>query len=266
MTTRAPDLPEAFYLPQADGTFLPTRATVGPWDPALQHGGPPAALLGRELERASGRSDVRIAHFTLDFLGAVPLAPMTVRSEVVRPGKRVELVVGTASISGRDVLRASAWRIAVGDRRSEAVETGEPPPPLPEHEDVDLFEAAPSFGYGHAIEWRFARGGFRRIGPAAVWARLRISLVPGEATSPLTRLLAMVDSANGVSWELDVRTHTFVPVVLTVSVTRAPEGDWVGMDARTSLAGDGTGTTRARLFDATGNLGEALQTLFVASR
>jgi hypothetical protein len=266
MTTRAPDLPEAFYLPQADGTYLPTRATVGPWDPALQHGGPPAALLGRELERVGGRDDVRVAHFTLDFLGTVPLAPMTLQTEIVRPGKRVELAVATASVGGRAVLRASAWRIAVGGGRSPMVGMDEPAPPLPDREDPELFEAAPSFGYGQAIEWRFASGGFRVKGPATVWSRLRIPLVPGEAPSPLARLLAMVDSANGVSWELDVRTHSFVPVALTVSVTRAPEGDWVGMNARTSLAGDGIGTTRARVFDARGTLGEALQALFVAPR
>ncbi len=56
------------------------------------------------------------------------------------------------------------------------------------------------------------------------------------------------------------------PVNLTVAMTRRPEGEWVGMHAITALASDGVGTTRARLFDARGNVGEALQTLFVARR
>jgi hypothetical protein len=76
----------------------------------------------------------------------------------------------------------------------------------------------------------------------------------------------MVDSANGVSWEADFSTHLFVPVNLTVAMTRSPEGEWVGMHAITALAGDGVGTTRARLFDARGDVGEALQTLFVSRR
>jgi hypothetical protein len=76
----------------------------------------------------------------------------------------------------------------------------------------------------------------------------------------------MVDSANGISAELDPRTHLFVPVNLTVSLARAPEGDWVGMSAATSISAEGVGTSHARLFDARGHIGESLQTLFVEPR
>ncbi len=259
-------VPVAFYEPGPGGTFVPTAATEGPWDPALQHGGPPAALIARELSRIGGRRDVRLSHFTLDFLGPVPLAPMRLEAEVLRPGKRVELVGATVHVAGRPVLRASAWRIAVGPDRSAQLGLDDSVPPLPQQASEDLFEAAPDFGYGRAIEWRFTEGGFRVEGPATVWTRLRVPIVAGEEPSPLARALAMVDSANGVSWEIDFATHTFVPVVLTVSITREPAGEWVGMRARTSLSGDGVGTTEARIFDARGTVGRALQTLFVAPR
>jgi hypothetical protein len=258
--------PEAFYLSQPDGTFAPTTATEGPWDPALQHGGPPAALLGRALETLGGRADTRIASFTLDFFGSVPRAPMRVEARVLRPGKRVELVEATATVDGRQVLRASAWRIAVGPGRSPVIDNGSTNPPLPAREDEELFASAPDFGYGRALEWRFAEGGFRAPGPATVWSRMRVPLVAGEPSSPLARLLTMVDAANGVSWELDFTRHTFVPVVLSVSLTRAPVGEWVGMHARTSLAGDGVGATVARLFDDQGTVGSASQALFVGPR
>ena len=258
--------PAAFYLRQGDDTFVPMPATVGPWDPALQHGGPPAALLGRAIESLGGRSDVRVSHFSLDFLGALPLEPMTVRAEVARPGKRIELATATAIIGGRPALRAAAWRLAIGAGRSPRVGLDEAPPPMPDHESRDYFEGVRTFGYGESLEWRFASGGFRVRGPATVWSRMRIPLLSGEAPSPLVRLLAMVDSANGVSWEADFSTHLFVPVNLTVAMTRSPEGEWVGMHAITALAGDGVGTTRARLFDARGDVGEALQTLFVSRR
>ena len=84
--------------------------------------------------------------------------------------------------------------------------------------------------------------------------------------SPLSRVLAMVDSANGISAELDPKAFRFVPVNLTVSLARAPEGEWVGMSAATSIAGEGVGTTHARLFDTRGFFGESLQTLFVEPR
>src|SRR5512144_310329 len=111
-------LPEAFYLPEAEDVFVPTTATVGPWDPNLQHGSPPAALLARAMLAAGARDGVRIAHFSLNFIGPIALAPMTVRAEIVRPGKRIELVTATAAIAGRPALRAPAWRIAVGSDRS----------------------------------------------------------------------------------------------------------------------------------------------------
>jgi len=258
--------PSAFYLRQGDDTFVPTPATVGPWDPALQHGGPPAALLGRTIERLGGRSDVRVSHFSLDFLGALRLAPMTVQAEVARPGKRIELATATAMVGGRLALRAAAWRLAVGAGRSPRVGLDDAPPPMPHHDSPELFEGVPTFGYGESLEWRFASGGFRVRGPATVWTRMRIPLVLGEVPSPLVRLLTMVDSANGVSWEVDFSTYLFVPVNLTVAITRSPEGEWVGMHAITALASDGVGTTRARLFDARGYVGEALQSLFVSRR
>jgi hypothetical protein len=259
-------LPEAFYRPNPDGTYDSTEATVGPWDGALQHGGPPAALLGGILERLGGRSDMRIAHFVLDFLGPVPVSPLRVTAEVLRPGKRIELVAARVEAGGRDVLRASAWRLQVGPNRSPVIQQPSTLPSLPEADSPELFESVPSFGYGRAMAWRFAKGGFGQPGPATVWARPRIPLLPGQPTSPLERLLLMVDSANGVSWELDIARYTFVPVSLTVDLTRDAIGEWTGMAARTSFAGDGVGTTRANLFDGSGEIGEALQALFVAAR
>jgi hypothetical protein len=123
-----------------------------------------------------------------------------------------------------------------------------------------------SFGYGESLEWRFVEGAFDRLGPAVVWSRPRLPLLPGEPSSPLGRLLLMVDSANGISAELPPAQYTFVPVELTVSVLRPPRTEWVGMGAETWIASDGIGQTRAHLFDEEGPLGTAIQTLFVAPR
>jgi hypothetical protein len=76
----------------------------------------------------------------------------------------------------------------------------------------------------------------------------------------------MVDSANGISAELPVTEFTFVPVDLNVVLHRAPEGEWVGMHAATTIEDDGIGLTRTRLFDAKGSVGGSLHTLFVSRR
>ena len=70
-----PRVSDSFYLPTGDpGTWQPTEATIGPWSPRSQHGGPPAALVVREAERlaagvVSGPADA--LRLSLDFLGPV---------------------------------------------------------------------------------------------------------------------------------------------------------------------------------------------------
>ena len=48
---RVPVVPDAYYLPLGGDRFTATEHTQGPWDPGLQHGGPPSALLAREVAR-----------------------------------------------------------------------------------------------------------------------------------------------------------------------------------------------------------------------
>src|SRR3954471_3744330 len=121
------DLPGALYLPTDDG-FVATALTVGPWDPGLQHAGPPAALLLREAERAGaidGGQTVRLAY---DIFGPVPVGPVRVRTSVLRPGRRIELV--EAVLTGADdrpLMRLTAWRMRIRDDGATPVDT----PPVP---------------------------------------------------------------------------------------------------------------------------------------
>jgi hypothetical protein len=252
----------SFYVCKSESLFEATASTVGPWDPRLQHGSPVAALLATLLDKEG----MRIAYFSLDFLGPVPVAEMAVATSVDRPGKKIELRSATVSVDGKPRARATAWLLQTSEGRNPSVRLDEPVPPMPETAATTFFENVPRFGYGEALEWRFAEGSFTSIGPAAVWSRLRVAVIDADPVSPVARALAMVVSANGISAELPVRDYLFVPVNLTVSLTRAPEGEWVGMRAETQLSSEGVGTTRARLFDARGTIGQALQTLYVEKR
>jgi hypothetical protein len=260
-------VPESsFYVPLGADRFASTPAVVGPWDPRLAHGSPPAALLLRAIDAAHPRDDVRVARFTLEFFGPVPASEVTVATEVVRPGARIELLRARLSAQGKVALEANVWRIAVAAGRVPEVPDVRPVPALPGPQELQRFVDVPAFGYGEAIEWRYAEGAFDALGPATVYSRPRIPLVEGEPTSPLGRLLLMVDSANGLSAELQPSRFTFVPVELTVSVRRHPRTEWVGMSARTTIDADGIGQARADLFDQDGHIGAAMQTLFVAPR
>ena len=43
-----------FYVPLGEERFRATELTATPWGSGSQHGGPPAALLGRALESDAG--------------------------------------------------------------------------------------------------------------------------------------------------------------------------------------------------------------------
>jgi hypothetical protein len=251
----------AFYR-QEDDTLVPSELTRGPWDPGAQHAGPPSALLARALERCEPREGMRIGRITVEILGPVPLAPLSVDARVVRPGRSVELL--EASLAGPDgeVMRASAWRVAVGDLR---VDTDTPPPPGPEQgRDRDFFPTGEDVGYHTAMDYKFVRGGFLELGPALVWMRMLGPLVEGEQPSPLERLMVVADVGNGVSAVLDWREFLFINTELTVHLLRPPEGEWVGVDAVTHL--DGVGLAESVLWDEQGRIGHGAQTLLVRRR
>jgi hypothetical protein len=186
---------------------------------------------------------------------------------VERAGARIELSRARLSVNGRGAMQATAWRIATQPGRVPGVAARTAAiPRLPGPQPNVKFHRIPQFGYADAIEWRFAEGAFDALGPAVAWARPRLPLVEGEATSPLSQILLLVDSANGISAELEPSRFTFVPVELTVSIHRYPRTEWIGMRARTTIEADGIGLVHADLFDEDGALGMALQTLFVAPR
>lgn len=265
----------AFYLPldpAADGSerFAATEHTVGPWSLEMQHLSPPAALLVRALERCAPREGTRVVRVTVDVLGAVPRAELTVRTRVLRPGRQIELVVAelfapAADGNERAVVRATGWRMAAVDTTGVVVQ---PEPPLApvtggtHHDAPEIWLP----GYLDAIEWRWVVGFLDEQGPGAVWARPRVQVVAGEDPNPLVAAFAVIDSANGVGAPLDVRDWTFVNTDLTVHLHRAPAGPWTGIVAETSIGPDGVGTCSAVLHDELGPLGRSTQILIVRPR
>ena len=70
----------SYYVPDGssdDGRerFVSTRATAGPWTERAQHGGPPAALLGRAIEAITEPGRV-VGRFAMDLLGPIPVGPL----------------------------------------------------------------------------------------------------------------------------------------------------------------------------------------------
>jgi hypothetical protein len=116
-----------------------------------------------------------------------------------------------------------------------------------------------------ALELRFVAGTFGG-GPATAWFRLRIPVVGGEAPSPLQRLAAAGDFGNGISSVLPWDGYVFINPDLTLYIERLPVGEWIGLEAVTTIAPDGIGMAEGVLYDTRGRVGRATQALLVGPR
>jgi hypothetical protein len=88
-------------------------------------------------------------------------------------------------------------------------------------------------------------------------------VVDEETPSPLMRVLAAADFANGVAAALPWGQFIFINTDLSVHLHRAPSGEWICLDSRSDISSGGLGVSDSALFDVTGPIGRALQTLFV---
>ena len=256
----------SFFTSRGD-VFEPSELARGPWDPDAQHAGPPAALLGRAIERCGEADGKHVGRVTFEILRPVPLSTLTVSARVARPGRSVELVEASLSDSDGEVMRASAWRLRTQQVELEPAPRDEPPAHSPaDGGSQDFFPTGADVGYHTAMEYRFVEGAFLELGPAVVWMRMRHPLVDGEEPSPLQRVLVAADSGNGVSAALDYRGYLFINTDLTVHLHRVPATEWVCLDAVTRLDPTGVGMSDTLLWDERGRIGRGLQTLLVRPR
>ena len=79
-------------------------------------------------------------------------------------------------------------------------------------------------------------------------------------------MLAVADSGNGLSGELDLAQWYFINPELTVHSHREAVGEWVCLDATTTISDGGSGLATSVLSDATGPVAVGAQSLLVAPR
>jgi acyl-CoA thioesterase len=271
----------------ADGErFTPTEQARGPWDPRALHGGAPAALITSAFECLQPGAELRIGRLGFEFLRPIPMAPLTLSTSIARPGRRVQELSAELRAGDELVVRASALRVQAVPEEAESaaaesladatrqprpeLATGDspaamPPPAEGEHKRFALNDSTDASFAGTAMEMRWLNDPWR-LGPGRVWQRLRHPLLPGQALSPLTRLAATADFCNGVSATLPFDRFLFINADLTVHLQRLPQGDWIGLDARTHLHEGGAALAEGVLHDQRGPLGRAFQTLVVQQR
>jgi Thioesterase-like superfamily len=291
------DDPESIFLPEGEGRYTPTEYARGPWDPRAQHGGAPATLIAGAFERMEPGAELPFARLSFSFLRPVPLAPLRLSTRMVRPGRRVQELeaelraVGSpgASGDGELVCRAHGLRILPAPEELPAVAARvvreSEPARLPGPREGYSVGFAPadmehkSFA-ANAIEMRFMHGRPLKgqlpevgvssadtpVGTAGVWMRLRRPILPGETPSPLVYAMAAADFGNGIAAVLPFDRYVFINADLAVTLNRRPEGEWIGLDARTLLHPGGIAWAESVMHDERGPFGLATQALVVQPR
>jgi hypothetical protein len=250
--------------------FTATDLVRSTWSAAIQHAAPVSALLVRSLERCVQRDDTRLSRVVVDLLGPVPAdGDFWVRSRIERPGKQIELV--NADMLGlgpngqpRPVARASGWRLQQLDTADVMLAPAPPIGPLAHGRSRNL-ERDFDRNYVHSLDWRWLTPPLND-GPGESWIKPAVDLVTGETMTPLQRLFAVADCANGIGSKLDITKWTFLNNDLVVHVHRIPAGEWIGIRAETSYGPDGIGTTVGTLFDERAAVGSIQQSVLVRRR
>jgi hypothetical protein len=248
------------------GRVLVSPNAAGPWDPSMQHGSAPAALVVFAAEKIPTSVPMRIARVTIDLMRPVPLTPLTLETEVLREGRKIQLcavrlladdvVVVTATVL-KIKTQAQALPPDIADRPVEL-----PGPDQSQPEPAD-FSTSP---FVRGMSLRAARGRFGVPGPGAIWYRVAWPLIEGFAVSQAMRAVIAADFCNGTAPSLDFRQWTFINADLTVSMAREPVGEWILLDGCSSIGPDGAGLAMARLADERGTFGRAVQSLVIEKR
>ena len=263
--------PTAAYVLDSQGLPHATELTRGPWDAQHQHAGPPTAMACRAFEQAGAAHGLsHLARLTANLIRPVSIGPLHIEVTADYVGKSAGHFSARILQSGKEAARLTALLLREMDLPVPAESPGHPLPAPPlsvaQAQPVAMpFKRPDTLGYAHLIENR-SNTGRTFAGPCAVWFRVNHPLVHGEPTSPYQRVLVAADSGNGVSAALDFHRFTFVNSDLTVNLIRRPVGEWICLDARTELGGNGCGLAESALYDESGLIGRATQSLVIRAR
>jgi hypothetical protein len=248
-------------------TAFTSDCAAGPWDPRLQHGGAPSALISWAAESIPTREPMQVARVTVDLLRPVPIAPLQIRTEVLREGRKIQLCSVTLLHQDVVVVRATVLKIRQAEVQlpDTAAEEKVVLPGPDEGREPDGVLGHPN-AFIRGMTLRVVQGAFRQPGPAAIWFRAHRPVIDGQPLSPLMRVAMTADFCNGVSAVLDFKTWTFINGDLTISLARTPVGEWILLDAQSWLGHSGAGIAFAKLADSRGYFGRAIQSLVIEPR
>lgn len=93
--TDGPTVAEPYYHHSGDGRYTSTVHAQGAWNDHEQHMAPVSGILTHCLEQFAPRSGMQLARLSFEILGVIPGGEFEVVTSMLRPGRSIELQVGS---------------------------------------------------------------------------------------------------------------------------------------------------------------------------
>lgn len=238
----------------ADPGLVPLPNATGSWSENTIRGPAIALALSRALEvEATARPELRAVRATFELHSPVPRRTLLSRSRSLRDGRRLLLAESELFVDGvvyaraRGVFLRPEAKGASGGR--EAAICAAPPCPS----DRAGTGADGILYWSEGSMWTSERNLHRNTRRKAIWLTTQ-SLVIGEKLSPLGLAAAASDMSNlVVNW--GEHGISDINADVSLSLSRLPSEDEVGVAALTRFADGGIVIGSAILFDRRGAFG-----------
>jgi hypothetical protein len=254
MTATASTTASAYFIRSDAGVFHPTTAAGGHWGASLISGPAVAGIAAYALERDFGCPGFLPARFTIDLIKPATQTATVVQTRVVREGRRVrytecDVRQGDSIVARATVVQYLQSEAPAGEEWTSAGTFEAPVQPAGD----DLFVGCDTAGWSVM--------GVEHQNTARKRAYYRgMDVVAGEPVSPFVRAAVVAEAATNMVINMGTDGIGYINGDLTVTLSRLPVGEFIGVqgDSRTAAAGVATGT--ATLFDDHGAIGTAIVT------
>lgn len=243
------------YYTVAGDAFVPTSIARGPWGATIS-GNILGGLLGFVLERDFGGPDLQPARLTVDLFRPAALAPLTVRTQPIRTGRRIKVVDAQAVQDGEVVGRASLVLLRRGPAAPPGIWTSPidiPAPPEPDRVPTEAPMQLVAHGAGSSSDL----SAWRHTGPKHIWLRNVAPLVEGQPMTPFARAAMAGDVVSSLT-HFGPDGLVYINADYTLTLSRLPAGPDIGLSALTHYSDAGVATGTATLFDRHGPIGSGV--------
>lgn len=231
------------------GRFVPQELARGYWRDNSLHGRAVVGLLGAEIERLHGTSELFPVRLTIDMFRMPDFGPVEVRTRIASTSRRLLLVeaefVATGAVTARATCqfarRASAPEGIIWSRGP----WGAPHP--------DLLDPCPT-DTNHLSDRKLVSGTAIGRDRRRLWMRERHSIVVGVPLTSYARMALAADYASPLIHSSD-KGIDYINSDVSLHLHRFPRGEWLGFEAEGHEASEGLAVGHCRVHDVDGAIG-----------